>query len=52
VPPHDSGQLEVRSDGASTIYGDPTSDVTMSAPRRGGVQISRIYLSGQIGPDC
>jgi hypothetical protein len=24
----------------------------VSEPREGGVQISRIYLSGQIGADC
>jgi hypothetical protein len=52
VPPHAAGQLEVSAGGASPIYGDPTTDLTVSDPRRGGVQISRIYLSGQIGPDC
>ena len=52
VPPNGSGELPVRVEGASPIYGDPTTDLSVSEPRAGGVQISRIYLSGQIGADC
>jgi hypothetical protein len=42
----------MRVEGASAIYGDPTTDRSISLPRQGGVQLSRIYLSGQIGADC
>jgi hypothetical protein len=52
VPPNGSAELPVRVEGASGIYGDPTTDFTASEPREGGVQLSRIYLSGQIGADC
>jgi hypothetical protein len=52
VPPNGPGDLTVQVDGASTIYGSPRTDLTVAVPRRGGVQISRIYLSGAIGPDC
>jgi hypothetical protein len=52
VPPNGSAELPVRVEGASSIYGDPTTDLSTSEPRAGGVQISRIYLSGQIGADC
>jgi hypothetical protein len=52
VPPNGSAEVALRVDGTSAIYGDPTTNLTVSEPRAGGVQISRIYLSGQIGPDC
>jgi hypothetical protein len=52
VPPNGSSELPVRVEGASAIYGDPTTNLTVGEPREGGVQISRIYLSGQIGADC
>jgi hypothetical protein len=52
VPPNGSGVIPVRAEGASPIYGDPGTDVTFAQPRQGGVQISRIYLSGEIGADC
>lgn len=52
VPKNGSGELPVRADGASTIYGDPRNDLTVAMPRVGGVQISRIYLSGEIGANC
>ncbi len=52
VPPNGSAELPVRVEGASPISGDPTTDLTVSEPRVGGVQLSRIYLSGQIGADC
>lgn len=52
VPPKGSGEVDVRVEGASTIYGNPRTDLTVRKPRQGGVQISRIYLSGQVGRDC
>jgi hypothetical protein len=52
VPKNGSAQVPVRVEGASPIYGDPTTDLTMAVPRQGGVQISRIELSGQIGANC
>jgi hypothetical protein len=52
VPPNGSSAIPVRVEGASAIYGDPTTDLSVGLPRQGGVQISRIYLSGQIGADC
>jgi hypothetical protein len=52
VPPNGSTAIPVRVDGVSPIPGDPTTDLTVSEPRQGGLQISRIYLSGAIGADC
>jgi hypothetical protein len=36
----------------SPIYGDPTSEETVGLGRGGGVLVSRIYLSGQVGAAC
>jgi hypothetical protein len=52
VAPNAAGDLPVTVEGASTIYGDPRTDATFAKTREAGVQISRIYLSGQIGADC
>ena len=52
VPPNGFAEAPVKVDGATAIYGDPRTDVTFAHPRQGGVQISRIYLSGSIGADC
>ncbi len=52
VSPNGFAELPVRVNGASQIYGDPRTNLTITQPRWGGVQISRIYLSGQIGADC
>jgi hypothetical protein len=52
VPPDGSADIPLRVAGASPIYGDLRTDKTVGQPRAGGVQISRIYLSGQIGADC
>lgn len=52
VPPNGSAEVPVTVDGQTQIYGDPRSDVTFAHSRMGGVQISRIYLSGAIGADC
>ena len=49
-----SGFSEVRLSARDTspVYGDPTSEVTVTQPRTAGVLVTRIYLSGQIGADC
>jgi hypothetical protein len=52
VPPNGSGELAVRAGGASGIYGNPRTDLTVAEPREGGVQLSRIYLSGELGAGC
>jgi hypothetical protein len=52
VPENGSAEVPVQVEGSTAIYGDPRTDVTFARPRRGGVQISRIYLSGAIGADC
>ena len=52
VPPNGSAEVPVTVEGATQIYGDPRTDVTFAHHRQGGVQISRIYLSGEVGPDC
>ncbi|HWJ33321.1 MAG TPA: glycosyltransferase family 39 protein [Gaiellaceae bacterium] len=52
VPPRAAGTVDVRVDGASRIANDPNTQETFAEPRNGGVQISRIYLSGQIGAAC
>jgi hypothetical protein len=36
----------------SPIYGDPTSEQVVGLGRNGGVLVTRIYLSGQIGAPC
>ena len=52
VPPNGSAEVPVTVDGSTQIYGDPRTDATFAHSRQGGVQISRIYLSGSIGADC
>lgn len=52
VPPNGSAEVPVTVQGSTQIYGDPRTDVTFGRSRLGGVQISRIYLSGSIGADC
>jgi RNase P/RNase MRP subunit POP5 len=52
VPPNGSAALPVRVDGASPVYGNPSTELTVAQPRLGGVQISRIDLSGHVGPSC
>jgi hypothetical protein len=52
VPPDGSATIPLRVEGASEVYGDPRTDLTIAEPRQGGVQISRIDLSGEIGADC
>jgi hypothetical protein len=36
----------------SPIYGDPTSEATVAVAREGGVLVTRIALSGQVGAPC
>jgi hypothetical protein len=52
VAAHAPGTVDVRVDGASQIPNDPSTLETFAEPRAGGVEISRIYLSGQIGGAC
>jgi hypothetical protein len=52
VPPNGSADVPVTVEGSSPIYGDPGTDIRFTEQRSGGVQLSRIYLSGAVGPDC
>ena len=52
VPRSGFSELRLSTPDASRIDGDPTSEVTFPQPRDGGVLVTRIYLSGQIGADC
>jgi hypothetical protein len=52
VPAHGSAEISLRAPVSSPIYGDPTSEATVGVPRAGGVLVTRIYLSGQIGAPC
>ena len=52
VPPDRAGSVAVSADGESAIPADLRSDATTTEPRTGGLQISRVYLSGQIGASC
>jgi len=52
VQPHRPGSVAVRADGESAIPADLRSGATVTEPRTGGLQISRVYLSGQVGANC
>jgi hypothetical protein len=52
VPRDRPADVVLRVDGQSSIPSSPSSVVTANEPRTGGVLISRIYLSGQIGAAC
>jgi hypothetical protein len=52
VPRNGSADIRLTASANSPIYGDPTSEVTMAMGREGGVLVTRIYLSGQVGPPC
>ena len=52
VPRSGFSELRLSTPDASRIGGDPASEVTFPQPRDGGVLVTRIYLSGQIGADC
>jgi len=42
----------VRVDGESSIPPDVRDITSAAQPRTGGIQISRVYLSGEIGKRC
>ncbi|MFL5926648.1 MAG: hypothetical protein ACJ77E_06915 [Gaiellaceae bacterium] len=52
VPPDAPGNVAVRVDGESSIPPDVRNIASASQPRTGGIQVSRIYLSGEIGKRC
>jgi len=52
VPPNGPGDVTVRVDGESSIPPDVRDITSAAQPRTGGIQISRIYLSGEIGRRC
>jgi hypothetical protein len=52
VPPHAPGNVIVRVDGESSIPPDVRDIASAARPRTGGIQISRIYLSGQVDRHC
>src|SRR5205085_763697 len=52
VPPDRPADVALRADGLSSIPSSPSSVVTANRPRTGGLLISRVYLSGQIGARC
>jgi hypothetical protein len=52
VPRHAPGDIVVRVDGESSIPPDVRDIASAAQPRTGGIQISRIYLSGEIGKRC
>ena len=52
VPQNAPGDVPVRVDGASPIPADVRDAASAGEPRTGGIQISRIYLSGEIGARC
>jgi hypothetical protein len=52
VPHGGSSAVELSTPGSSYVYGDPTSELTYPFARHAGVQVTQIYLSGQIGAPC
>ena len=52
VGPARPAVVRLRVDGSSPAPGDTRTDRTVGEPRRAGVQVSRIYVSGDVGPAC
>jgi len=52
VPRNAPGNIVVRVDGESSIPPDVRDIASAARPRTGGIQISRIYLSGQVDRRC
>ncbi len=52
VPADGVADIRLITPAASPIYGDPASQATVGLGREGGVLVSRIYLSGQVGAPC
>jgi hypothetical protein len=52
VPHGGWSDIKLSTPGSSYVYGDPTSELTYPFARHAGVQVTQIYLSGQIGAPC
>jgi len=52
VPSHGFADIRLAAPVTSPLYGDPTSEQTVGMGRAGGVLVTRIYLSGQVGAPC
>lgn len=52
VPPNRPADAELAVSGSSFVAGDTRTPATFSTPRRAGADVSRIYLSGAVGPAC
>ena len=52
VPPDRPADAELAVTGSSFVAGDTRTPATFSTPRRAGADVSRIYLSGAVGPAC
>jgi hypothetical protein len=52
VPRGGFSEVSLTAPNTSPIYGDPTSEATVTRARTAGVLVTRIYLSGQIGANC
>ena len=52
VPPGRAADATLTVSGSSFVAGDLRTPETFSSPRRAGADVSRIYLSGAVGPAC
>ncbi len=52
VPRSGFADIRIATAAISPIYGDPGSGATVGVGREGGVLVSRIYLSGEVGVAC
>jgi hypothetical protein len=52
VPPRHAEDVRLIPSRSTVIYGDPRSERSATDPRRAGIFVSRIYLSGHIGANC
>jgi hypothetical protein len=52
VPPDRSADADLTVTGSSIVTGDLRTPATSSSPRRAGAFVSRVYLSGAVGPEC
>jgi hypothetical protein len=52
VPPRHAEDVRLTTPRSTLIYGDPRSERTAADPRRAGIFVARIYLSGHIGASC
>ena len=52
VPATRAAVVTLKVHGASPIPGDTRTIFTVAQPRQGGVDVSRIYLSGAVTPGC